>query len=254
LLCRRIDQFTVSAGSARNACQILNDATLAAYYPFDTNATFNDYSVNLFNGIAVGVTTLSRGRLNQAIYFPSTTSYFQAACFQSTRVNSFAFTFSLWVNPVSVTGGGSLVHISSTQNGITSTCYDLIAFTSTGALVAQWVQGGTGVVNATQGPIIPANTWTHVAVVYGSQNGVRLFVNGVLSASSQTSGSVIIANFDSPQYVTLGTNNPWALSTASACQNGTIPILPGQFIGGVDQFRVYNREIDNQELCVLANI
>jgi hypothetical protein len=153
-----------------------------------------------------------------------------------------------------MTGGGSLVHISSTQNGITSTCYDLLAFTSTGALVAQWVQGGTGVVNATQGPIIPANTWTHVAVVYGSQNGVRLFVNGVLSASSQTSGSVIIANFDSPQYVTLGTNNPWALSTASACQNGTIPILLGQFIGGVDQFRVYNREIDNQELCVLANI
>ena len=255
LFYRRIDHFTVSLGVARNACQILNDATLSGYYPFDTNGTFNDYSVNYFNGIAVGVTTLSRGRLNQAIYFPSTPSYFQASPFASTRVyvNLFAFTFSLWVNPASVTGGGSLMHISPTQTGNGTTCYDLLAFTSTGALVAQWVQN-SGVVNATQGPVIPANAWTHVAVLYGSINGLRLFVNGQLAASSLNTGTQNFPNFDNQQYVTLGTNNPWALTTTTTCQNGTIPILSGQFIGGVDQFRLYSREIDSQELCVLANI
>ena len=254
LFYRRIDHFTVSLGVARNACQILNDATLSGYYPFDTNGTFNDYSVNYFNGIAVGVTTLSRGRLNQAIYFPSATSYFQASPFASGRMSSFAFTFSLWINPASVTGGGSLMHISPTQTGNGTTCYDLLVFTSTGALVAQWAQGGTNIVNATQGPVIPANAWTHVAVMFGSSNGLRLFVNGQLSASSLNTGGTSYTSFDNQQYVTLGTNNPWALTTTTTCQNGTIPILPGQFIGGVDEFRVYNREIDNQELCVLANI
>jgi hypothetical protein len=210
-------------GVARTACQILNDATLSGYYPFDTTATYNDYSVNYFNGIAVGVTTLSRGRLNQAIYFPSNTSYFQAPCFASGRMSPFAFTFSLWVNPASVTGGGSLVHISSAQTGNGTTCYDLLAFTSNGALVAQWSQG-SGVVNATQGPIIPANTWTHIAVMYGNTNGLRLFVNGQLSASSLNTGSTSYTSFDNQQYVTLGINNPWALTTTTTCQNGTIPI------------------------------
>jgi hypothetical protein len=152
-----------------------------------------------------------------------------------------------------VTGGGTLIHISSTQNGM-GTCYDLLVFTSTGALVAQWMQNAGNIVNATQGPIIPANTWTHVAVLFGSANGIRLFVNGQLSASSPTTGGITLANFDNPQYVTFGTNNPWGLSATSTCQNGTITILPGQFMGGIDEFHLYNREIDNQELCVLANI
>ena len=248
-----MDHFVASVGVARTACEIYNDATLSAYYPFDTNGTFNDYSVNLFNGISVGVTTLSKGRLNQAIYFPSNISYFQAPCFTSTRLSTFAFTFSLWVNPASLTGGGSLVHISNSQNGLTSTCYDLISFTSTGALVAQWVQG-SGVGNATQGPIIPANTWTFVAVMFSAANGFRLFINGQLSSASLNTGGASFNGFDNPQFVTLGTNNPWGLTTASACVNGTIPILPGQFIGGVDQFRLYNRELNNQELCVLTYI
>jgi hypothetical protein len=253
LLYRRLDHFTVSVDVARNACQILNDATLTAYYPFDTTATFNDYSVNYFNGIAVGLTTLSRGRLNQAIYFPSSINYFQAPCFSSGRISSFAFTYSFWVNPASLTNGGTLIHISTVASGNGTTCYDLLAFTSSGALVAQWMQN-TGVVNATQGPIIPANTWTHVAVLFGSANGIRLFVNGQLSASSQTTGNVNYQSFDNPQYVTLGTNNPWGITGTSTCQNGTITILPGQFIGGIDQFRLYSREIDNQELCVLVNV
>jgi hypothetical protein len=253
LLYRRLDHFTVSLGVARNACQILNDATLTAYYPFDTNATFNDYSVNYFNGMGVGLTTLSRGRLNQAIYFPTSGSYFQAPCFSSGRMSPFAFTFSFWVNPASLTNGGTLIHISTVQNGNGTTCYDLLAFTSSGALVVQWMQS-SGVVNATQGPIIPANTWTHVAVLFGSVNGIRLFVNGQLSASSPTIGIVSYLSFDNPEYVTLGTNNPSGTTGTNTCQNGTITILPGQFIGGIDEFRLYSREIDNQELCVLANV
>ena len=98
-ICRRIDHVTVSAGSARSACQILNDATLIAYYPLDTTATANDYSVSLSNGIASGTTAVSTGRIGQAISFPLVTSYFQAQCFSSLRNFNPAFTATLWINP-----------------------------------------------------------------------------------------------------------------------------------------------------------
>jgi hypothetical protein len=135
LIRRRIDHFTISAGVARNACEIYNDATLLARYPFDTTGNSNDYSVNLFNGISSGTTTISDGYFGQAIYFSSNTSYFQAQCLASLNINNQPFSFSLWVNPTTVGSGGSLVHISSLSTGGGTLCYDLLAFTATGALV-----------------------------------------------------------------------------------------------------------------------
>ncbi|CAF0855990.1 unnamed protein product [Rotaria sordida] len=76
-----IDHFTISAGVARTACQIYNDATLITYYPFDTTDALLDRSVNLIHGIAFDLTTVSSGRLQQAISFKINTSYFQAQCF-----------------------------------------------------------------------------------------------------------------------------------------------------------------------------
>ena len=160
------------------ACQIYNDASLLAFYPFDTTGTFSDYSANYINGISMSTTSLSKGRLNQAIYFASSPSFFQALSYATVRTLSAAFSFSLWVNPASVGSGGSLVHVSSLQNGSGIPCYDLLAFTSTGAVVAQVMLATYFNVSGTQGSILPINTWTHIAVIYGQTNGLRLFING----------------------------------------------------------------------------
>jgi hypothetical protein len=250
--CRRIDQFTISAGVARNACQILNDATLVVHYPFDTTGTFNDYGVNLCNGVSSGITTISAGRVNQAISFPLTTSYIQAPCFPKMRGGDASFSISLWVNPSSTTSGGTLVHMSTVTVG-NGVCYDHLVFTATGNLVVQWATTGPFTVTAAQGPVIPANTWTHVAVVANSVNGIRLFINGQFITSSVNIAALTLLDFTPAMYITLGNvGSSGPLSTIS-CLNGTIPILPGSYTGYIDEFRLYNRELDNQELCVLSN-
>jgi hypothetical protein len=246
---RRIDHFVISAGATRTACQISNDASLVAYYPFDTTATFNDYSVNLFQGMAYGTTTISPGHSGQAIYFSSNVSYFQAECFPIIGTGPVSFSMSLWINPDSITGGGSVIHVSSLQNG-SGTCYDLLTFTSTGALVVQLMQT-TAIVGGTQGPIIPANTWTHVAVVFGGTNGLRIYINGQLNTVSITN-SEGINGVTNPQYITLGNNTPLGQLTPVNCRNGSIPIMPGPYKGAIDDFRLYSRELDNEEICVLA--
>jgi hypothetical protein len=248
---RRIDHLTISAGSVRSACEIYNDATLVAYYPFKTTGTFNDYSVNLFNGMAYGTTTLSEGPPSgQALYFSSNGSYFQAECFTTMQIGTFPFSISLWINPANITAGGSVVHISSIQNG-SGNCYDLLAFTSTGALVVQLMQTAA-MVDGVQGPVIPTNTWTHVAVVYGATNGLRIYINGQLTTFSMTAieGVNVIA---SPQYMTLGNNSPVTQSASVSCKNGTVPLNPGPFNGAIGEFRLYNRELNTEEICVLAS-
>ena len=236
---------------ARTSCQIYNDASLVVYYPFDTNDTYNDYGVNLCNGVASGTTTISNGRVGEAILFTSSGSYFLAQCYPKMRENDLSYSFSLWINPTSTTSGGSLVHISSNSDG-TGNCIDVLALTGTGDLVCQWMKSTTNV-DSVQGPVIPANTWTHIAVVYGSFSGVRLFINGQFSASSSETGSMSLENFLNPRYITLGNIGSSVSSISVSCINGSIPISSGYFPGAIDEFRLYNRELDSQEICVLAN-
>ncbi|UJR27614.1 hypothetical protein I4U23_008895 [Adineta vaga] len=180
-----MDHLTISVGIVRTACQIYNVTTLIEYYSFYTN------------GILVSIATLPNGRVGQAIYFRLGTSYFQAFCFSFLRL----------INPTSLIGSGSLIHISAIQNGSRSICYDLLAFSSTGALIVQWIQN-TGVVNGTLGRTIPVNTWTHIAVVYGLASGLRLFVNGLFSSSSQNTNNLSLQDYNVPIYITLSTNSP----------------------------------------------
>jgi hypothetical protein len=244
--------MTISAGVARTACQIYNDATLLAYYPFNSNSPYNDYSVNLFHGIASGVSMVSHGIFGQGLYFSSNTSYFQAPCYPSMATATVPFSISLWMKPDNTnTGGCSLVHVSSLQNG-SGQCYDVLSLSSSGALIVQLMQIAT-IVNGTQGPVIPTNTWTHVAVVFGATNGLRIYINGLLSSTTlgvfQNQNGVI-----NPQYVTLGNTSPLGQFPGLSCRNGSIPYMPGPYKGAIDEFRMYSRELNNEEICVLANL
>jgi hypothetical protein len=167
------------------------------------------------------------------------------------RTGDLSFSVSLWVNPNSLIGGGSLVHISTNTTG-TGNCYDLLAFTATGAVVCQWIQSSSSV-NSTLGSVIPVNTWTHLAVVYGSTNGVQLFINGQLNSASSNTGTLNLLDTNTASYITLGNVGSLGPSGSINCQTGSIPISSGSFSGAIDEFRLYNRELDNQEVCVLAN-
>ena len=257
MFARRIDHFTISAGTARSACQVLNDATLTAYFPFDTTDSFSDYSFNLFKGMASNLTIRSEGRIGQAAYFTSNISYFQVQCFPIVRNVSTAnppFTFSLWLNPSTSTIGGSIIHISSLAHGNGSICYDLLALSSTGALVVQSM-GPTSTVLGWQGSILSRDTWTHVAIIYSQEDGLRLFINAQLSiTSSLASVPYNLIRWDFPLFVTLGNNSPLGSAATVGCSSGAVPFVAGPYRGGIDDFRLYSRELDTQELCALANL
>ncbi|CAF0925096.1 unnamed protein product [Adineta ricciae] len=249
----RIDNFMISAGVVRTTCQILNDATLTAYFPFDATDPLNDRSINLYGSVSSPSITISTGRVNDALYFTSSTSYFQSQCFPNSGLDDPPYSFSLWINPSSLIGGGTIIHMSNLIYGNGSICYDLLALTNTGQLVAQWMLSNN-TFDGFHGPTIPAGTWTHIAYVYSETNGVRLYVGGQLIAMSFNTPILNIKDFITILYVTLGNISPLGSSASVSCNNvAALSIASGSFIGAIDEFRIYSRELDSREICVLAN-
>lgn len=230
----------------------MNDATLLVYFPLDATNQLNDQSGYNNYGFTSNVATFPSGRIQQALFFNTSTSYFQSLCFPSTRT-TMPFTISLWIYPTSVTSGGTILHVSSLQNGTGTPCYDLLALSSTGHIVAQIIYSMTNITDL-QGPVLSNNIWTHIAVVYSYTNGMRLFVNGALTAVSRPYSAIPVLAL-TVVYITLGNTNPTGPAYAMSCPVGTnTSILPGPFSGAIDDFRLYIRELDGQEICVLANM
>ncbi|CAF4251321.1 unnamed protein product, partial [Adineta steineri] len=69
-----IDQVSLTM-SAKSAGDILNDATLASWHSFDCEIT-HDSGPNKLQGNAVDV-TLASGKVNQALKFGLSSSYYQ---------------------------------------------------------------------------------------------------------------------------------------------------------------------------------
>ena len=230
----------------------MNDATLLVYFPFDANNQLNDQSGYNNYGYTLNVTTFPSGRIQQALFFNTSASYFQSLYFPTTRTNM-PFTISLWIYPTSVTSGGTILHVSSLQNGTGTPCYDLLALTSTGRIVAQLINSMTNVTDL-QGPVLSNNIWTHVAVVYSSTNGMRLYINGALTTFSRPYATIPLFVFFIV-FITLDNTNPKGPAYAVNCPVGTTAgIAPDPFSGAIDDFRLYIRELDPQEMCVLANM
>lgn len=213
-----------------------------------------DNSVNYLNGVGASY-TITSARIRQGLTMNSNLSYFQTQAFTSLDAsnNNVVFSISLWVNPTSLTNGGSLVHYSIAQSGNGSNCYDIMTFTTSGALLIQIINSAT-VVTGLLGPVIPTNTWTHVVMIYSSTNGMRLYINGELSVASQNITSIITVGQNTPQYLTIGNNSPQGNSGSVLCRSGHVAAAPGPFVGSIDDFRFYSRELDNQEVCVLSQM
>lgn len=58
-----------------------------------------------------------------------------------------------------------------------------------------------------------------------------------------------------PFFITLANTNPQGPAYAINCPGGnSIGVISGLFSGAIDDFRLYNQELDAQEICVLANM
>lgn len=261
-----IDILKVSSG-AKTACQILNDATLTAYYPFDSSTTYLDVGYNSIHGVWNLITNVP-GRIKQAYAFQYEYSFFQSLAFTAFD-SSEPFSVSFWVYPFVVTGG-TLVRIATGIRGDGESCFDMLGFSTTGQLAAglfsNWdaarcpypnnasypCKGTAGITGST----MLVNTWSHIVLTYSSNNGMALYMNGTLQGVTGSFGSFPHTDFDYRNvnlrpYMTVG----------NARTNGSIPgclggnaISPASYQGLIDDFRMYSREITKTEICSLYHV
>ncbi|CAF4318653.1 unnamed protein product, partial [Didymodactylos carnosus] len=222
---------------AKNAIEILNDATLCAYYSFD-GGSYLDSGPLWINGTGVNVNKTT-GRFNEALLFATSLSYFQATGFTLLGTPNQSFSIAVWLNPTTVTGGATIVHASSLING-TAWCLPMIGLSSLGEIITQnW---NKSLVSIT-GPVLPVNVWTHIVETYSFTNGVRMYINGTLYGVT-SSFSYLASGV--PNTITLG--NPL---NGTNCTSS--PVIPGQFYGAMDEFRLYSRELNSTDAYSLAH-
>ena len=217
-----IDEVSL-VGWARNASEILDAATLTAYYSFD-NYSLIDSGPNKIN--ATGSNVVFN---NNTLLFNTSSSYFQASNFVLLSMRNRSYSFSLRIYPFR-NNGSTILHVSQNIAGAGNWCMPFLGFDSQGRVRAQsWTSGGwIGVL----GPMLSTNAWTHLGQTYSPSSGVRLYVNGSLVNAS--------APCDYPSHsslpiLTLGSS---VQATNSTCTAGSI--LMGQYWGLMDEFRVYS--------------
>lgn len=247
-----LDELMIST-RVKSACEIMNDASLAAYFPLDNSYT--DAGPNSLSLTSSGASFIV-GYTNQGVYLSGTNSYVQIGGLTGLGRSNNPYSIAFWVRPVVK---GVLVHISANSSGkslflkkgdITfillfkglGWCTPLITFDLSGQIVSQVYNPGSSI--SLTGPILSTTAWSHVVQTYSPTNGQRLYINGVLYTSS--SASTIYQASENPNYLTFGN----MLLGVGICVNPT-PVV-AVFQGGLDELRVYNRELSSVGVCLLA--
>ncbi len=115
--------MTISS-RAKPSCEILEEATLAAYFSFNSPNSLNDSRPNSLPAVGQSFSFVSNGHSLEAISFDgSTSSYFRISDLTGLGNNNRSFSISLWVQPQSLSG--TLVHVSDSPLGI-DWCYNSI--------------------------------------------------------------------------------------------------------------------------------
>lgn len=228
-----IDQVSITH-RVKTASEILDDATLIAYYSFDCESIF-DSGPNLLHGSAIGHIFVA-GQINQAIAFNSSTAYFQAFGFTSLGMSNESFSISLWIKPSILTG--TIIHLSNESTG-NGWCMPILGFSASGNIIAQIPNTNL------YGPILPLNVWSHIILIYSFTNGIRLYINETLSASSGSNLTKDGPNV--PLFITIANQ----LSEINTCISGNISSVP--YVGAIDELHIYNREISALEACILSS-
>ncbi|CAF3828348.1 unnamed protein product, partial [Adineta steineri] len=216
--------------------EILIDATLTTWHSFDSIPLQDSGPLGLIT--TTNNVTLATGKVNQALSFNSTSSYYQIQSFVLLGISNHSYSIALWVKRTS-TGGGTLVHLSTQTNG-QGWCVTLLGFRSTGEIVTT-NSGSTG--NEVVGPILPINVWTHVTSTFSTMNGLRFYINGIYSASTG-----VMSYSAAQQAVILTLGNPMM---GGSCNSSSI--ATGIYSGYLDEFRVYSRELSVADVYTLAN-
>jgi hypothetical protein len=229
-----IDELMVYT-RARTACEILNDATLSAYFPFD--GSFTDSGPNSVPLTSSGASFIT-GYTNQGISLSGSASYLQIGNLISLGRTNYSYSIAFWVYP---TVKGVLVHVSANSSG-RGWCTPFITFSSTGVLVTQVYSGGASI--TLNGPSLITTGWTHIIQTFSPNNGQRVYINGYLYTSTIASNMYTASG--TSDYVTIGN----MLDGTGYCANPSTVLTV--FQGGIDELRIYGAELSSIDACLLA--
>jgi hypothetical protein len=208
----------------------LNDG-LVAHYPFEGNA--NDESENGNHGTVYGATlTEDRlGNIDSAYSFDGTDDYIQIADTSNLDLSQ-EFTIQAWINPNSGYGVQQASHIDIVSKwgsgGIDNAAY-LLGINNQGNILP-WTYSGTAGSYFKGSQTVPINTWTHVLMAR-TRNTSKVYINGALDTS-----------FDNAK---LPQNSNYDLFI------GQEPVGGNNFSGMIDDIRIYNRALSEDEIKAL---
>jgi hypothetical protein len=203
---------------------------LIAAYDFDQGAgtVLTDVSGNGNHGVISGAVWTGTAKYGGALSFDGIDDWVTIADAAPLDLTS-AMTLEAWVRPAALGGDWRTVILKERPGGL---AYALYATDGASRKPAGYVASGAGDLSAVGPSVLPANTWSHLAVTYNG-SALRLFVNGVLARSRTASGGGVA----STGVLRLGGNAVW-----------------GEFFSGqLDDVRLYNRVLTASEIQVDMN-
>ena len=226
-----------------NAPPTLNNG-LVAFYPFNGNA--NDESGNNNNGVVNGATLTSDrfGVVNKAYNFNGNSHYISVN--NSASLNPTSITISAWVKVLSAptdenAGARSIVSkwVPISNCGGEGENYNFqFSKLNNNNVVALATSLNSQLPTSLNSIVDLSNTniWRHIVVVHDANNGQKLYVNGVLINSNNVAGSLCATT----NKLLIGADN-------------NFNVINRFFSGVIDDIRIYNRSLTQEEITYLAN-
>ncbi|CAF4659189.1 unnamed protein product [Rotaria sp. Silwood1] len=224
---------------AKSATEVLQDATLTIFYPF--NNSLLDYGPLGINGTGINYQYATIGRVNESLNLSSNPSYVQATGLVYLGTVGNPYSLAIWIMPITI-AGGTIIHVSSNTSGI-HWSMPMLGLTNAGNIIVQSCSVNSSLILT--GPAINVGVWTHLAVTYQSTDGLRLWVNGTQYGAA--SGAYTFSAAGVPVTATLG----FSPSIAGPCSSSTI--ATGQYTGLLDEFYLFSRELSSTDVWNLAN-
>lgn len=206
---------------------------LVGYWKFDAGegGSVFDWSGQGATGTIFGNATIAEnGRAGEAIVLPGQDSYVSTTDFSWGYDDS--FTISGWARPRTLSSGNSVIigkYDSSSPSS--STEYALVADSAGTLRFVYWNTGGTYAIDLSSATAFQNGRWTHFAVSYdASTKNATLYVNGAAKAIAASSGS--------------HQNRALPARVGAGYFSGN----PGYFDGAIDDVRLYDRPLPQQEV------
>lgn len=210
--------------------------TIQLRWEFEENggATVLDSSSDN-NGTIYNGATRGTGSTGFGVSLNGVNQYIQSnAPLASLGSTNTPYALSAWVRVPAGVSSGNIVHISSSPTG-SGWCIPFLRLQE-GVFRATGWDGGA--VSAASTTTVEPDRWYQVMTTWDSENGLRLFVDGVLEDSSPQS---TFNAYGAPVYVSVGLSN-------NNCSEDQ-----GYLQGEVDDIRVYDRVIQPEDVQDIIN-